>query len=111
MAFLAGYEHDIFISYAVFCLQKIIAAGGLERSSGWVSSFVQHLKNELAQKFGRSDAVSVWFDSHNLRGNHQLLGEVGARLERTAVLIAVLSPGYLASQWCQDEFRLFARVC
>jgi hypothetical protein len=111
MSFIPGYEHDIFISYAHVDDQPFIAGAGLEHSSGWVSTLVHHLKNELAQKIGRSDAVSVWFDSHNLRGNHQLTDEIAARLERVALFVAVLSPGYVASQWCQDEARLFKRGC
>jgi TIR domain len=111
MAFIPGYEHDLFISYAHVDDQPFIADGGLEEASGWVSTFVRHLKNELAQKIGRNDSVSVWFDSYNLRGNHKLTDEIHARLERVAIFAAILSPGYVASQWCQDEASLFARAC
>jgi hypothetical protein len=111
MAFIPGYEHDIFVSYAhVDDLPFADMAGGQERSTGWVSILVRHLKNELAQKVGRAEAVSVWFDSHNLRGNHSLLDEIGTRLERSAILVAVLSSGYAASEWCQQEADLFARA-
>ena len=112
MAFIPGYEHDVFVSYAHVDDRPFIDdAAGLERASGWVSTLVRHLKNELAQKIGRSDVVSVWFDSNNLRGNHQLNDEIAARLERAASFVAILSPGYVASQWCQDEARIFARGC
>jgi hypothetical protein len=111
MSFIPGYEHDVFISYAHVDDRPFVVTGGLESSPGWVSTLVHHLKNEIAQKVGRSDAVSVWFDSHNLRGNHKLTDEIAARLERAAIFVAVLSPGYVASQWCQDEARLFARCC
>jgi hypothetical protein len=111
MSFIPGYEHDVFISYAHVDDRPFIASAGLESSPGWVSTLVHHLKNEVAQKIGRSDTVSVWFDSHNLRGNHKLTDEIAARLERVAIFVAVLSPGYVASQWCQDEARLFARWC
>jgi hypothetical protein len=66
------------------------------------------LKNELAQKIGRADAVSVWLDAHNLRGHHPLNEEIAGQLERTALFVAILSPGYTASDWCQQEARLFA---
>src|SRR5215472_19368892 len=94
MAFIPGYEHYVFVSYAHVDDRPFIdAAAGLERASGWVSTLVRHLKNELAQKIGRSDAVSVWFDANNLRGNHQLNDEIAARLERAASFVAILSPG------------------
>jgi TIR domain len=112
MAFIPGYEHDVFVSYAHVDDRPFIdAAAGQERSSGWVSTLVRHLKNELAQKVGRSDAVSVWFDSNNLRGNHKLTDEIAARLAHAASFVAILSPGYIASQWCQDEAHMFARAC
>jgi hypothetical protein len=111
MAFVPGYEHDVFVSYAhVDDLPFVDMVTGQERSTGWVSVLVRHLKNELAQKIGRADAVSVWFDSHNLRGNHTLLDEIGTRLERSAILVAVLSSGYTASEWCQQEAELFVRA-
>lgn len=111
MAFIPGYDHDIFVSYAHVDDQSLIdMAAGQERATGWVSTFVRHLKNELAQKIGRADAVSLWFDSHNLRGNHTLTDEIGARLDRTAILVAILSPGYTASQWCRDEAQFFTRA-
>jgi hypothetical protein len=112
MAFIPGYEHDVFVSYAHVDDEPFIAAAvGLERATGWVSALVRHLRNELAQKIGRSDASSVWFDSSNLRGNHKLIDEIAARAERSASFVAILSPGYVASQWCQDEARLFTHLC
>jgi hypothetical protein len=111
MAFIPGYAQDIFVSYAHVDDQPFIAAAtATEQATGWVATLVRHLKNELGQKIGRADAVSVWFDSHNLRGNHQLTDEIAGRLKNTALFVAILSPGYAASQWCQDEARLFAEA-
>jgi hypothetical protein len=111
MSFIPGYEHDVFISYAHVDDRPLIASAGREHSSGWVSTLIRQLKNELDTKIGRSGLVSVWFDSHNLRGNHRLTDEIAARLQRTAMFVAILSPGYVASQWCRDEARLFTRGC
>ena len=108
MAFVPEYEFDIFVSYAHVDDQPLIDAVG-ERPTGWVATLVRHLKTELAQKIGRAEAVSVWFDAHNLRGHHTLVDEIAARLERSAIFLAILSPGYAASQWCWDEVSLFTR--
>ena len=105
MAFVPEYEHDIFVSYAHVDDQPFIDAA---TANGWVATLVRYLKNELAQKVGRADAVSVWLDAHNLRGHHPLNDEIAIQLERTALLVAILSPGYVASDWCQQEARLFA---
>ena len=111
MGFIPEYEHDIFVSYAHVDDQPFIdAATGQERATGWVATFVRHLKNELAQKVGRADAVSVWLDAHNLRGHHPLNEEIGGRLGRAALFVAILSPGYVASDWCQQEARLYADI-
>ena len=108
MAYIPGYEHDIFVSYAHVDDQPFLeAAPGREGSAGWVSNLVRLLKDELARKIGRPDGFSVWFDAHHLRGHHTLTEEIAARLQQAAILIAVLSPGYVASRWCQEEARLF----
>jgi hypothetical protein len=111
MAFVPQYEHDIFVSYAHVDDQPFTSHGiERERPHGWVVTLVRHLKILLGQNFGRPDAVSVWFDSHNLRGHHTLADEIAAKLEKTALFVAMVSPGYIASQWCQDEAELFARA-
>jgi hypothetical protein len=109
MAFVPGYEQDVFISYAHVDDEPFFDAAGPDQSVGWVSRFVRLLKNELAQKVGRADGFTVWFDSHNLRGNHTLNEEIAAKLDRAANFVAILSPSYVASRWCQDEARLFAQ--
>ena len=40
---------------------------------------------------------------------HALAQKIKAELERTAILIAILSSGYLASGWCLDEARFFTQ--
>jgi hypothetical protein len=105
MAFIPGYDFDIFVSYAHVDNQPF-----LQHATGWVSTLVGHLQNELGQKLGRPDAAKVWFDSHHLRGNHALTTEIAGRLQSAALFVAVLSPGYTSSQWCQEEARLFEKA-
>ena len=109
MAFVPGYEQDVFISYAHVDDEPFFDAAGSDQSVGWVTRFVRLLKSELAQKIGRPEGFSVWFDSHNLRGNQTLNEEIAAKLDRAANFVAILSPSYVASRWCQDEARLFAQ--
>jgi hypothetical protein len=109
MTFVPGYEYDVFISYAHVDDSPLFdATVGREQPSGWVATLVRHLKNELAEKIGRSEAFDVWFDTHKLRGN-QLTEEIAEKLKRSATFSAILSPGYLASTWCRAEARLFTR--
>jgi len=64
---------------------------------------LRYLKKELAQKVGRAGDFTVWFDTINLRGNHNLTPEITAQLRGAATFVAILSPPYAASRWCRDE--------
>ena len=75
-----------------------------------MSTLVQDLRNLLAQKMGRNDAFSIWWDEIDLRGNHAVTPEIRTVLQQSATLLLVLSPGYLASQWCRQEKDLFFEV-
>jgi TIR domain len=109
MAFVPNYDQDVFISYAHVDNEPYFDAEKPDQSSGWVTTFVRLLTNELAQKVGRKEKFTVWFDAINLRGNHALTAEIKAKLERAANFVAILSPPYLASQWCRDEAQLFTQ--
>jgi hypothetical protein len=109
MAFVPGFEQDVFISYAHVDDEPFFDAVSPDQSAGWVTRLVRLLKNELAQKVGRAEGFTVWFDSYNLRGNHTLNEEIAAKVDRAANFVAILSPSYIASRWCQDEARLFAQ--
>jgi hypothetical protein len=103
-----AFTHDVFISYAhVDDLPLDPTRPG--QSAGWVTTLVQHLENFLGQEIGRAEGFTVWKDKYNLRGNNALTPEIKAVLERTAIFIAILSPGYLSSAWCPDEARFFAQ--
>jgi hypothetical protein len=111
MPFVPGYEQDVFISYAHVndLPPRTQPQFTTEPGSGWVAMLVLNLTDALAQKIGRREAFHIWFDQKDLRGNHHLTEEIATKLKRSATLLAVRSPGYLASVWCQDEARLFAR--
>lgn len=100
MAFDPKPGHDLFISYAHVDDAPVFGAR-------WVSALVQDLRHLLAQKMGRQDAFSMWWDEINLRGHHAITPEIRTVLQQSATLLMVLSPGYLASQWCRQEKDLF----
>jgi hypothetical protein len=101
MAYVPGYEHDVFVSYAH--VDDEPEAG---ETNGWVTTLVSTLKKRLAQKLGRSDACALWMD-HELLGHAGVSQQITDALERTATLVVILSPGYLASAWCQREVSAF----
>jgi hypothetical protein len=102
--FVPRYEHDIFISYAHVDNEPIPGA-----EEGWVSTLVRGLKTLLAQRLGRSDAFSLWMD-YRLSLHEPVTPEIMATIGKTATLVVVLSPGYLASEWCQREKNAFLQI-
>src|SRR5215471_19472958 len=93
-------SYDLFISYAHVDDLPVFGAK-------WVSALVRDLRHLLAQKMGRPDAFSMWWDETDLRGHHAITPEIRTTLRQSAILLLVLSPGYLASQWCRQEKDLF----
>lgn len=105
MAYVAEFEHDIFVSYAS-------VDNELEASveAGWISLFRQTLEVALARKLGRSSSAKFWFDKPNLTHTGTLGPEIEQAVGRSAILLVFLSSGYLASDWCRMERELFLRV-
>jgi TIR domain len=97
MAFVPGCEHDVFVSYAH--VDDLPFPGA---DKGWVTTLVETLRILLAQKLGRSDAYSLWMD-HQLSRHKNLTPEILQSLQHSATLLVILSPGYLASEWCLRE--------
>ena len=102
MAYVPSYEHDVFVSYDKHVDDE--PEPGRNNRVGHHPGL--YLKHKLAQKLGRSDAFSLWMD-HELRGHASVSRQIVDTLERTATLVVILSPGYIASSWCQRERGAF----
>jgi hypothetical protein len=101
MAYLPQFEEDIFVSYAHVDDEAVSGSG-----QGWVTEFVKCLKAELARKLGRSDAYALWVD-HDLRHSQPVTPQILERVRRSAMLVLIMSPGYIASDWCRQEREAF----
>jgi hypothetical protein len=103
MVYVPDYHHDVFVSYAHLDDQG---------ESAWVTNLVRHLDTELRQRLGTKD-LRIWID-HNLDGNRPLTPEIMEAIRRSATLLLIASPSYVASEWCVRErnaFLAFARDC
>jgi uncharacterized caspase-like protein len=100
MAYVPEHRHDIFVSFAH--VDDELDAGAEE---GWVSALVASLELGLKQAFG-PDAIDLWRD-HELNRNVPLTQGVLSHLRDSALLLVVLSPGYLLSDWCSRERSAF----
>ncbi len=96
------FENDIFISYAHIDDQPLV-----EGQKGWVSSFHRALEIRLAQLMGRPP--SLWRDP-KLSGNDVFSDRLVQRLPKVALLLCVLSPRYVRSDWCMRELSEFVKA-
>ncbi len=102
MALIPGYEYDIFISYAH--VDNAMFPG---QTAGWIEQFYTNLNLLLAQRFGRMDMVKIWWDSKKLDGSTDFDDSISSGIEKSAIMICLNSPVYLASAYCKQELDLF----
>jgi hypothetical protein len=103
MAFISAYKHDVFVSYAHVDDEPLVGA-----QRGWVTTLVNNLETVVRQKLGFKD-LAIWMD-HELAGNQPLTPAIMSTLSETATLLIILSPGYLASEWCRRERKAFMNL-
>ena len=94
--------HDLhaFISYAHIDNEPLEPG-----QPGWVSRFHAVLKTRLSQRLG--EPARLWRDD-KLRGDDVFGDEIRAQLPRAALLVSILSPRYVRSDWCNAEVEGFA---
>ena len=104
MAYVEGFEHDIFLSYA-----RVDDETAAEAERGWVSAFERYLQVALDKRVGRIGAVRIWRDVRRIRGNQLFDRTIREALDTTAAFVALTSNGYLASEFCRQEVAYFHR--
>jgi len=102
MAYVPGFEHDVFISYAHVDNEPFG-----ESQKRWVSDFHRDLQTRVAQLLG--NAAGIWRDPR-LEGNEVLWDSLRERLERSAVLVSILTPRYVDSKSCREEIEFFPQA-
>ena len=102
MAYITGYQYDIFISYA-HVDNKTIS----EKADGWIAQFYKNLNLMLDRRIGRSDIVNIWWDNKKLEGNVVFDQSIKDGINKSAIMICLNSNGYLASDYCKQELDFF----
>jgi hypothetical protein len=97
-----NFEKDILISYA-----HIDDAPLIEGQKGWISEFHRSLELRLAQLLGKKP--NIWRDP-KLQGNDYFGDEIFKQLSQIALLVSVISPRYVKSDWCIKEVNQFFEV-
>ena len=96
------FEKDIFISYAhiddeVFGAEK----------EGWVTKFHRSLEVRLSQLMGAKPRI--WRDP-KLQGNDYFGDEIVDQFPSVALILSIVSPRYVKSEWCLKEINSFSKV-
>ena len=69
-----------------------------------VSRFREHLTQELQLL---EVTAAVFQDTSNLGGGSHFPQELETELKRSDILVVLLSPAWLQSDWCRREFEIF----
>jgi TIR domain len=86
MAYVPGFEHDIFISYA----------HGDDRE--WIDRFIERLKPALKRRLGIEPIF--WIDRKDLRASRDYRREIPGSIDSSAVFLCLPSPCYIRSEYC-----------
>jgi hypothetical protein len=87
---------DIFLSYT-----------DLKDLFGAVSEFRDHLENQVQRKTGKK--LTVFQDKRGIHGGDKWDNILNNELSSARLLIILLSPTWLRSEWCRKEYTLFCR--
>src|SRR5687768_11617379 len=96
------FDADAFISYAHLDNQELV-----EGRKGWVANLHRALEIRLGMFLGKEP--QIWRDP-KLQGNDVFAETLVDRLRRVAVLIAVVSPRYVKSDWTRKELSEFCKA-
>jgi hypothetical protein len=94
--------NDVFISYAHIDDQPM-----MEGQRGWISQFHRSLEVRMAQLLGQE--LKIWRDP-KLQGSDLFDEALVKQFSASKVLVSVLSPRYVRSEWCRRELEEFVRA-
>jgi hypothetical protein len=94
-----NFDLDAFISYA-----HMDNVGLIQGHQGWISNLHRALEVKVGQLLGKQP--HIWRDP-KLQGNDVFADTLLERLRHVAVLISVLSPCYVNSEWTRRELVEF----
>ncbi|MBE87392.1 MAG: hypothetical protein CMO69_06625 [Verrucomicrobiales bacterium] len=91
--------NDIFISYAHIDNEALT-----EEDKGWISQFHKVLDTRVAQLTG--EKPRIWRDL-KLGGNDMFDKAIVHQFNSARIMISIMSPRYLKSDWCMKELKQF----
>ena len=97
--YLPHFDYDVFISYAHIDNVPVV-----DGAPGWVDTFHRHFEARLNQYLGKRARV---FRDPRLQGNTVFDESLVETVKQSGVLITVVSPSFVNSEWCQREMSTF----
>ena len=97
------FTYDLFISYGH--LDDEDPAGDVK---GWVDLLVERLPRLVSNSLGYQP--KIWRDQRSLHGNDLLRATIDEGISHSLLLIPILSPRYVQSEWCQVELNSFCNT-
>lgn len=99
MAYIDGFDNDVFLSYAHI---DNADDGSAER---WVEAFGKQLSTLLLKRVG--ETVTVWWDPKLDRS--QLFDDaIQKAVQSSAIVVSLVSPAYVKRDYCRQELEWFA---
>src|SRR6185503_1875959 len=95
------FSDDIFISY------EHIDDRPLDDVKGWVTTLHERLNARLFQLVGSE--IKTWWDQRD-QAKQYLIGMIGSRISSTRLLLSIVTPRYVNSDWCRAEVAEFCRL-
>jgi hypothetical protein len=101
MAYVPGYEFDIFLSYSRH--DDVLLPG----RGAWVSAAREAIEAELATRLGHGlDGLKIFWDVASFEANNQLPSLL-EKVRASATFLAFCSPNYQARPWTRQEMQTF----
>ena len=99
MAYVPGFEFDVFISFAHL-------DNSPQSGVQWVTELHANLFRTLSTHSG-SKEVEIWRDEERLAGNIPITETIERAVRRSAVFVCVVSRSFVESDWCPEELDQF----
>jgi hypothetical protein len=99
---IGAFENHLFISYTYLDNVPLTPA-----HQGWVTRFHAALEAALSMRLGRK--AKIWRDA-KLTGTDVFADTIIAQFPRTALLVSIITPRYLESEWCTREVEEFCKA-
>ena len=101
-AYVSNYEYDIFVSFARVDNEPL---PGIEEK--WVTTLIDKLESSIKQRVTTNQTPNISRDDE--LGDISVTDETIEKIENSAILLLILSPGYLASEWCVSVCQSFLK--